>query len=117
MGFKCQDYDPLSAPFSAALSRIYDFVLCNDVVEHFHDPAVEFDLLEDLVRPGGWLLITTREREETSLTSLNEGQDSLAVASYQPDTWRCVGSDRHWETVVQDGGQSLFRMPGYAASD
>jgi 2-polyprenyl-3-methyl-5-hydroxy-6-metoxy-1,4-benzoquinol methylase len=52
-------YDPLFAPDISALERQYDFVTCTEVVEHFHQPAREFELLASLVRPGGVLAIMT----------------------------------------------------------
>jgi SAM-dependent methyltransferase len=52
-------YDPLFAPDTSALDRQYDFVTCTEVVEHFHQPAKEFELLAGLVKPGGVLAIMT----------------------------------------------------------
>jgi hypothetical protein len=109
-GFKCQDYDPLHAPFSAALDRVYDFVVAIDVADQFPDPASELDLLEDLIRPGGWLLLTHRNSVQGSPAALIVDDDPLVVAAYEPRTLRCIGTDRRWTLALQDDKRTLFRM-------
>lgn len=53
-------YDPFYADYPERLRSTYDFVVCTEVVEHFRDPKREFDLLFDLLEPGGWLGIMTK---------------------------------------------------------
>ena len=53
-------YDPIYVPDISVLEGHYDFVTCTEVAEHFHDPAREFERLDALLRPGGWLGIMTR---------------------------------------------------------
>jgi SAM-dependent methyltransferase len=58
-GFKVQLYDPFFYDNPAALSQTYDFIVCCEVIEHFHSPAREFELLRSLLKPGGVLYIMT----------------------------------------------------------
>lgn len=109
-GFKCQDYDPVFAPFSAALDRIYDFVVVIDVADRFADPAGDFDLLEDLIKPGGSLLLTHRTLARHSLSALIGSEDLRVAAAYESRTLRCIGEDRRWDLVLQDDERTLFRM-------
>jgi SAM-dependent methyltransferase len=52
-------YDPLFQPGEAVLGSRYDFVVCSETAEHFHDPLAEFERLFGLLRPGGWLGLMT----------------------------------------------------------
>lgn len=58
-GFEIYEYGPVFAPDPCVLELQYAFVLCPEVAEHFHYPSREFDRLEKLLRPGGWLAIMT----------------------------------------------------------
>lgn len=52
-------YDPFFLPFPELLQRSYDFIACCEVIEHFQNPAKEFELLRSLLLPGGQLLCMT----------------------------------------------------------
>ena len=52
-------YDPYFAPYPEALLTQYDFVTCSEAIEHFYNPAREWQLLMSLLKPGGWLGILT----------------------------------------------------------
>jgi hypothetical protein len=58
-GYSMDIYDPIFAPDEGVFDRSYDFVTCTEVVEHFAEPRREFDRLDRLVRPGGWVAIMT----------------------------------------------------------
>lgn len=58
-------YDPLFFPRLELLAATYDFVTCNEVLEHAHDPASLFAELVGLVRPGGTLTVATGMFGET----------------------------------------------------
>jgi hypothetical protein len=46
-------YDPFFKPNTNALKRNYDFVFATEVIEHFFHPALEFQRLRALTKPGG----------------------------------------------------------------
>ena len=52
-------YDPIFIPNSEALNATYDFIVCCEVAEHFHDPQHEFARFNQLLKPGGLLFIKT----------------------------------------------------------
>jgi SAM-dependent methyltransferase len=52
-------YDPFFHDEPAALKKKYDFIVCNEVMEHFHHPAKEFKLLRKLLKPKGALFCMT----------------------------------------------------------
>jgi len=52
-------YDPFFHYFPNLLNQTYDYIACCEVIEHFHFPAKEFDLLKSLLRKGGTLYCMT----------------------------------------------------------
>ena len=58
-GFKVQVYDPYFHPDLLTLRGTYDFITCTETAEHFSRPRAEFDTLQALLRPSGWLGIMT----------------------------------------------------------
>jgi hypothetical protein len=85
-------HDPLYRPNPDALGRQYDFVTCTEVVEHFREPAREWERLTALVRPGGWLGIMTKlviGRERFAAWHYKE--DPTHVSFYSPATFAWLG--------------------------
>ncbi len=58
-GFTVNLYDPFFEDHPEVLNRKYHFIICCEVMEHFHDPYGEFKLLSDLLLPGGKLYCKT----------------------------------------------------------
>lgn len=54
-----QTYDPIFDNNKAVLQQQYHFIVCCEVMEHFHDPKKEFTLLKSLLLPGGKLYCMT----------------------------------------------------------
>jgi len=63
-GYQMALFDPYYAPIADNLQKSYDFVTCTETVEHFHKPGKEWQLLVNLVKPGGWLGIMTQLVED-----------------------------------------------------
>ncbi len=58
-GYKLNLYDPFFIPDTAPLQEKYDFIVCCEVIEHFHHPLKEFKLLHSLLKPNGKLFCMT----------------------------------------------------------
>jgi 2-polyprenyl-3-methyl-5-hydroxy-6-metoxy-1,4-benzoquinol methylase len=59
-GFQVQNYDLFFANEPSLLNQKYDYVSCCEVMEHFHHPYQEFELLKSLVLPKGKLYCKTK---------------------------------------------------------
>ncbi len=59
-GFDMSAYDPIFADDNKLLKQKYDFIVCNEVIEHFKEPAKEFKRLYSLLKPGGRLYCQTQ---------------------------------------------------------
>ena len=58
-GFAMALYDPFFHPDKSALTTNYDFIICCETAEHFHDPRASFNRLSGLLAPGGILFCRT----------------------------------------------------------
>ena len=58
-GYNISLYDPFFYPEKEVLNNTYDFIICCEVIEHFHSPNSEFGLLRKLLKPGGSLFCMT----------------------------------------------------------
>jgi SAM-dependent methyltransferase len=57
--FETKLYDPFFHNNPELLKQTYDFIISCEVVEHFHNPEKEFELLYSLLKPNGKLYIMT----------------------------------------------------------
>ncbi len=58
-GYSLNLYDPFFYTDAHVLGMEYDFIICTEVVEHFHNPYQEFERLSKLLNREGILLIMT----------------------------------------------------------
>ena len=58
-GYDIIKYDPFFHPDSRTLNERYDYIVCCEVIEHFHKPMKEFLLLKKLLKPAGRLYCMT----------------------------------------------------------
>ena len=52
-------YDPFFENNLESLKTTYNFIVCCEVIEHFHQPLKEFKLLKSLLKPSGKLYCMT----------------------------------------------------------
>lgn len=52
-------YDPFFANYKERLEEKYDYIVCCEVMEHFHNPKKEFKLLKSMLNPEGSLYCMT----------------------------------------------------------
>lgn len=58
-GYQVHNYDLFFANDVSLLNQKYDYVSCCEVMEHFHQPYKEFELLKSLLLPKGKLYCKT----------------------------------------------------------
>lgn len=59
-GYNVILYDPFFYPDRDYTKSKYDFIICCEVMEHFHDPAKEFSHLKKLLNKNGRLYCKTK---------------------------------------------------------
>ncbi|MFN2317060.1 MAG: class I SAM-dependent methyltransferase [Gemmatimonadales bacterium] len=111
-GFRLQLYDPFFAPGIDVLNRTYDFITCTETVEHFFHPADEFDRLDRMLRPGGWLGIMTEVfRDHTPFGQWRYARDPTHTCLYRPETMAWIAERFGYRMREPHPTVRLFQKP------
>lgn len=111
-GFRVYLYDPFFAPDAAALDRRYDFITCTETAEHFFHPADEFERLDRMLRPGGWLgIMTELYREHVPFAQWRYARDPTHACFYRPETLHWIAERFGYHTEEPHPNVRLFRKP------
>ncbi|MFN3627775.1 MAG: class I SAM-dependent methyltransferase [Parvibaculum sp.] len=105
-------YDPLFCPDDDALSQQYDFITCTEVIEHFHNPAIEFRRFDRLLRPGGWLgLMTCFQTDDKRFADWWYRKDPTHVVFYRETTLCFLAAHHGWSCVIPRKDVALMHKP------
>ena len=111
-GHETRVYDPFFCPDRDALAQSYDAITCTEVAEHFHHPAEEFDRLDALLRPGGWLAVMTCfQTEDVSFADWHYRKDPTHVVFYREATFQMIAAQRGWHCEIPVKDVALMRKP------
>lgn len=96
----CQDaghhmtvWDPFFAPNDFALAQEYDFICCTEAIEHFVDPAKEWQLMLNMLKPGGLMAIMTSFYPKTPLfESWYYKRDPTHISFFSIETFQFLAS-------------------------
>lgn len=111
-GFRMECFDPIFAPGEAALRRTYDFITCTEAAEHFFSPGDEFERLDRLLRPGGWLgLMTELLPHGRAFGEWRYARDPTHVCFYRESTMEWIAARFGWLAAFPCPNVVLFRKP------
>ncbi|MFO8031677.1 MAG: class I SAM-dependent methyltransferase [Desulfohalobiaceae bacterium] len=106
-------YDPFFYPQQGLLQQGYEFVLCSEVAEHFHDPHQDFQLLKSLLFPGGWLgIMTSFQTRDEDFAYWRYRQDPTHVVFYKEETLRLLAGMLGLKCEVPRKNVVLMQRPG-----
>ena len=103
-GFNILTYDPIFNKQSETLDKIYDYIVCCEVIEHFHDPVEEFTGLRKILKPGGILYcMSYLYSEELDFKTWNYKDDQTHVIIYHSKGIEWIKEEFGFEKVeIQD---------------
>lgn len=108
-GFKMSVYDPYFFADEASLKQSYDFITCTETVEHFYFPGKEFEKINQLLRPGGWLGILTQwVHTERNFDKWHYPKDPTHVSFYSMETMRWIARKYDWHLIAPAENVALF---------
>lgn len=91
IGFKISTYDPFFDNNPELLNRKYNYIIACEVVEHFHRPAKEFQLLERLLKSNSMLLLKTELfNDSIPFDTWYYKNDETHVIFYRPQTIKYI---------------------------
>lgn len=109
-GFPTAIYDPYFAPDQTVLQRAYDFITCTETVEHFFRPAQEFERLNRLLKPGGWLGIMTEiQTNDDRFAKWWYVRDITHVCFYKHETMVWIANQFGWRMESPRKNVVLFQ--------
>jgi hypothetical protein len=65
-GLQMAVYDPYFAADKSVLQQRYDVICCTEAIEHFYQPAQEWQLWLQMLKAGSWLGLMTKLRPQTA---------------------------------------------------
>ena len=90
-GFSCHNYDPIFFP--EVPGEAYDFVFATECFEHFFSPAKEIQLIKNLLKPEGIMIIMTEKWEsEAAFSTWYYAKDSTHVSFYHHQTFDFIAT-------------------------
>lgn len=105
-------YDPYFFLDANLLDQTYDFITCTEVVEHFYDPAGEFDRFNTMLRPGGWLAVMTCFQTNDDLfAEWHYRKDPTHVVFYREATLRWLAEKQGWRCIIPVKDVALMQKP------
>jgi SAM-dependent methyltransferase len=115
-GHTLNQYDPFFAANLSALQTQYDFVCSYRVFEHFKQPLQEWALLSRLVKPNGWLAISTPLLKDLNLfTKWHYKNNPTHVSFYQHKTFEYLANQGGFTLLF--AAQELVLMQKASGSD
>jgi hypothetical protein len=99
-GYQVQNYDLFFANELSLLKEKYNYVSCCEVMEHFHYPYQEFELLKNLLLPNGKLYCKTAVyNNQTPFENWYYKDDFTHVFIYQPQTLEWIQKNLRFSKV------------------
>ncbi|NDL66664.1 class I SAM-dependent methyltransferase [Anaerotalea alkaliphila] len=109
-GYNLRLYDPFFWKDPAPLEDRYDFIVCCEVVEHFHNPEKEFRLLSGLLKPGGRLYCMTEAWDPSvDFQRWHYKNDPTHVFFYHPHTFRWIRDNLGFSGLELQGRLAVLR--------
>jgi 2-polyprenyl-3-methyl-5-hydroxy-6-metoxy-1,4-benzoquinol methylase len=100
-GFDVDLYDPFFFPNKTIFSKQYDFITCTETAEHFFDPSKEFDILDGLLKPQGWLgIMTSFLTTEDAFEGWYYRRDPTHVVFYSEKTFEVIATQRNLKCEI-----------------
>ena len=108
-GYSFELFDPFFFPNEDSLKNRYDLITCCEVMEHFHHPKAEFELLHNLLVDGGKLFCMTDLYEDhTEFGSWYYKNDVTHVFIYRIETLLYIKEKLGFQDVKVEGRLSTF---------
>lgn len=116
-GYQMSLYDPFFSPDRVVLERSYDFITSTETIEHFHDPASEFDRLDEMLKPGSWLgLMTSFQTDDALFADWHYIKDPTHVVFYRDITLRTIAARRGWDCEIPAKNVALLYKRPHGSS-
>lgn len=109
-GYQIEIYDPFFANDQEKLKKAYDYIVCCEVMEHFHQPIKEFKTLRALLKPGGTLYLKTKlYGSHVKFDGWNYKNDPTHVFIYHEKALHYIKETFGFSEVILDGDMIIYK--------
>jgi len=110
LGFTVESYDPIFFPRADLLKNRYDFLLCSEAAEHFFEPMSEFERMNQLLKPGGLIGVSSRlSTADEKFEGWTYRRDPTHVVFYREKTVRWLADHFGWELLKLENPLWILR--------
>ena len=103
-------YDPFFFPAKKSLKKTYDFIVCSEAAEHFHQPAKEFKKFNSLLNENGWLgIMTNFQTQKARFKNWHYRRDPTHVVFYRKETFEVIGKQFRWAAYFPSRNVVIFQ--------
>ncbi len=103
-------YDPFFHPYPENLLKKYDYIICSEVIEHFHRPYQEFKNLKEMLNPRGSIFcLTSLYHEGIDFENWNYKNDETHVFFYHKKALEWIKNQFDFSQVEVEGKLIKFR--------
>lgn len=103
-------YDPFFANYKDKLTKKYDYIVCCEVMEHFHNPKLEFKRLKSMLKPLGSLyLMTSIYDEKIDWESWNYKNDPTHVFFYHKKALEFIENEYNFKKMNIKGNMIIYK--------
>lgn len=107
--FDVKIYDPFFHNNKDLLKTKYDYIIICEVIEHFHKPKQEFELLYNLLNPNGELIIMTDPLlDNTDFSKWYYKNDETHVFFYSLKTFEYIFKEFKFRNYTIDNRLVVF---------
>ena len=108
-GFVVSNYDPFYFSDKKLLKNKYDFITCTETIEHFYEPHKEFQLLDQMLKAGGYLgVMTLLLTDDIDFDHWWYRKDPTHVSFYRPKTVQWMADHLDWDICLQTAQTVIF---------
>ena len=109
--YNIKKYDPFFANNPEVLEEKFDYIVCCEVIEHFHNPKEEFKLLKSLLKAGGSLYImTSLYSEDIDFLSWNYKDDITHVFFYHKKALEWIKKEFDFSYLKVEKNLIIYRV-------
>jgi SAM-dependent methyltransferase len=110
VGYRTALYDPFYWNEPGLLKDHYDFIICCEVIEHFHKPFTEFSRLRSLLKPDGSLFCMSElYAEATDFENWHYKNDPTHVFFYHRDSLAWIRDNIGFSSLEISGRLIVFQ--------
>jgi len=112
-GYPINTYDPFYHPHSELLTQKYDYLICCEVMEHFHEPYLEFTRMRNLLNPGGSIYcMTSIYHEAIDFKGWGYKNDDTHVFFYHARAIEWIRAEFRFSSVTINNRFIQFKVDG-----